>query len=135
MNPRPLLLALLLLALAGCRTVVEAPAGEVDRRAVYQQIADALPEATFDWGSPPGIVEMSASARAEGPAPEPMPLLATERGFRLRYQVYRTHTIWVPYRALREVSTSWEPFPNVLFCLLPVLPLQSVHELLRDLQP
>ena len=81
---RPLPLALVLLAsLAGCRTVVEAPA-EAEPRATYQTIANALPEADFGFGSPPGIAELSASAKAEGPPPELQPLKATERGFRIR---------------------------------------------------
>lgn len=118
---------LLLLPLAGCTTVVEAPGDDVDRKAVYQEIADALPEADFGWGSPPGIATMSASARTEAPALEPEALKATEEGFRLRYQVYRPKTAWIPYAAIQQASYSWKTIPNVLFLPFVILPLQAVR--------
>jgi hypothetical protein len=122
--PRTAPLLLALLALAGCRTVVEAPEGEVDRRALYQAIANALPEAEFGWGEPPAIAEMSASAKAEEKPPEPQALKATERGFRVRYQAYRTRTAWIPYEAIEEVSYAWDAMPNALFAALIVVPYQ-----------
>ena len=117
---------LALLPLAGCHTVVEAPT-DVDRRDIYQRIANALPESSFGWGTPPGIATMSASARAEGPPLEPEALKANEEGFRIRYQVYRVRTAWIPYSALHEVSTSWNVVPNAFFAPLLIVPLQSVR--------
>ena len=58
-----LLAAATLVGLTGCRTVVESPGDDVDRRATYQAIADALPEASFGWGDPPGIVGIAASVK------------------------------------------------------------------------
>ena len=118
---------LLLIPFAGCHTVVEAPAGEVDRQAIYQEIADALPEADFGWGAPSAIAEMSASAKSEGPVAGPAALKASEKGFRIRFQVYRPKTVWVPYEAIQEVSTSWKAVPNVFFIPFIVLPLQAVR--------
>jgi hypothetical protein len=125
MNRAPLLAALL--ALAGCQTVVEAPQGEVDRRAVYQTIADALPRGSFGWGDPPGIVGIAASVKREQPWPEPQRLKATERGFRLHYQVYRPRDVWVPYETIEQVSYRWLPFPNAALIPLVIVPLQALR--------
>ncbi len=123
---RFLCVALLLLPLAGCKNTVTALDAE-DPRAAYQQIADALPSASFGWGSPPGVVQMSARAKADGPVLEPEPLSCNERGFRVHYQVYRPQSAWIPYSAIKEVFWVWKPFPNVFFAMTIVLPMQSVR--------
>lgn len=123
------LAALLALALssAGCATTVAAPTGEVEARAVFQRIANALPRASFGWGESPGLVEMAASTRAEGPRPRPPELKATEDGFRLIVDVYRPRAVWVPYEAIQEVRYSWQAFPNVLVAPLLIVPWQVVR--------
>jgi hypothetical protein len=123
---RYLVAALLLLSLAGCRNTVSA-LDVKDSRVAYQQIADALPDASFGWGQAPGIVQMSARAKADGPVLEPEPLSCNERGFRIHYQVYRPQSVWIPYSAIKEVFWEWKPFPNVLFAATIVLPMQSVR--------
>lgn len=124
--PRLALAALALLAAHGCAAApVPAPAGDVERRALYQQIANALPRAHFGWGDPPGVIEMAASTRADGPAPGPPPLTANERGFRVVAHVYRPREVWVPYGAIVAVTSEWSALPNALFVALPVLPLQA----------
>lgn len=124
--PRLAIALLALLATHGCAaTPVPAPAGDVDRRAVYQQIANVLPRAHFGWGEPPGVIEMAASTRADGPPPTPPPLIANERGFRVVAHVYRPRDAWIPYDAIEAVTSEWSAMPNVLFAALPVLPLQA----------
>jgi hypothetical protein len=118
------LLLIALLALAGCRTVVETPPEDLEQRDAYQTIANALPEANFGWGTPPGITEMTPGAKRDTVKVAPEPLKATERGFRVRYQIYRTRTAWIPYSAISEVSYSYEAFPNAFFAALIVMPLQ-----------
>lgn len=127
MTPRPLLLlALPLLLTAGCVTPVAAPTYEVDRRVVYQRIANALPLADFGWGTAPGVVEMAKSVHDAGPAPKPPPLVANERGFRIRMHVFRPRSEWIPYAAITQARYTWRTFPNVLFIPLLVVPLQWV---------
>lgn len=122
-----LLAAATLVGLTGCRTVVESPGDDVDRRATYQAIADALPEASFGWGDPPGIVGIAASVKREQPWPEPERLKATERGFRVHYEVYRPRDVWIPYEAITEVAYRWLPFPNAVLIPFLVVPLQGVQ--------
>lgn len=128
MSRRPLPLALLtLVALAaGCRTPAEVPQ-DVEPRAMYQAIANALPRASFGWGTPPGIVSMSASAKAEGEAPEPEQPVANERQFRLIVEVYRARNVSIPYGAIEQVHYGWRPFPNALLAPLLIVPLQLVR--------
>ncbi|RMG09968.1 MAG: hypothetical protein D6731_18505 [Planctomycetota bacterium] len=114
----------LLLALAGCRAVVGPPEGAVDRREVYQAIANALPRADFGWGDPPGVVRLAASVKREGGGAPLPPLKADEHGFRVRYAVYRPRCVDIPYAAIEEVAYEYRPLPNVLFAALLVLPLQ-----------
>lgn len=120
---------LALLTLSGCRTVVEAPDDLDDdaRRVVYQTIADALPQASFGWGDPPGIVGIAASVKRELPWPEPQRLHATERGFRIHYEVYRPRDVWIPYEAITEVAHRWLPFPNVVLIPFLIVPLEGVQ--------
>jgi len=127
---RAVLLGLVCLAFAGCRTVVEAPPEIEDakaRGAIYQAIADSLPRADLGLGYPPGIVDMTASARAEGPAPEPPPLRCNEQGFQVHFRVYRPRALWIPYSALEEISYGWSTFPNVLVAPLLIVPLQAIQ--------
>ena len=91
---------------------------------MFQTIANQLPRAEFGWGDPPGVVELSASVKAEGPPPERPPLLATERGFRIYYAVYRDSSLWIPYTALRDVWVEWKVVPNAFLAPLLVVPLQ-----------
>lgn len=127
---RAVALGLACLCFAGCRTVVEAPPEAEDpsaRGAVYQRIADSLPEADLGLGYPPGIVDMTASARAEGPPPEPPPLRCNEQGFQVHFRVYRPRALWIPYSALEEISYAWKPIPNVFLAPLLIVPLQGVE--------
>ncbi|MCA8926292.1 MAG: hypothetical protein KDD82_31080 [Planctomycetes bacterium] len=127
---RAALLGVVCLAFAGCRTVVETPPAADDpaaRAQVYQRIADSLPDADLGLGYPPAIVDMTASARAEGPAPEPPPLRCNEQGFQVHFRVYRPRALWIPYSALEEISYRWKPFPNVVLAPLLIVPLQAVE--------
>ena len=117
------LLLLLLPLLAGCATQVAAPA-EVDRRQVYQRIANTLPQASFGWGERPGVVDMAASTKAEGPLPELPRLKATERGFMVVVDVYRPRQIWIPYSAIESCWTEWQAFPNAVLVPLILVPFQ-----------
>lgn len=123
---RILLLALPLLLL-GCATEVVPLEDPVEPREVLQQIANALPRASFGWGEAPGLVEMAASTRAEGARPQVQPLLATEDGFRVILNVYRPRAIWIPYEAIKKAHYSWRPFPNVLVAPLLIVPWQVVR--------
>lgn len=127
---RAALLGVVCLAFAGCRTVVETPPEVADAKAqgaVYQKIADSLPRADLGLGYPPAIVDMTASARAEGPPPEPPPLRCNEQGFQVHFRVYRPRALWIPYTALEEISYAWSTFPNVLIAPLLIVPLQSIE--------
>ena len=122
---RPRALALLLLpALLGCRTVAEPPS-KVNRRQVYQTIADALPRARFGWGSPPGIVSLAPSVKREGPAKLPK-LRCDESGFLIHYEGYRPRSVWIPYRAISQASWGWKPIPNVFLAPLVFLYLRKI---------
>jgi hypothetical protein len=123
---RPFALALLVstLALTACTGPVAAPE-QAEPREVYQRIADALPRATFGWGTPPGIIHYTASAKREGPPPEPEPLSCNESGFRVHLEVYRPRAAWIPYAAVDQVLLGWKPFPNVLLAPLLIVPLQA----------
>ena len=124
---RPLLGLLTLVALAsGCRTPAEVPQ-DIDPRDMYQHIANALPRASFGWGTPPGIVSMSASAKAESTAPEPEQPVANERQFRLIVEVYRPRNVSIPYSAIAQTYYGWRPFPNALLAPLLIVPLQLVR--------
>lgn len=112
--------------LTGCRTVAEPPP-DAEPRAMYQQVANALPRASFGWGSPPGIVDLAASSRAEGPAPAPEPPVANERGVRLIVEVLRPRNVTIPYAAIEQVTYGWRPLPNALLSPLLVVPLQLVR--------
>lgn len=127
-SSRPARSALLLLAalICGCSTPAEVPQ-DAEPRAMYQAIANALPRASFGWGTPPGIVTMSASAKAEGPGSEPEQPLANERLFRLIVEVYRARNVSIPYGAIEQVTYGWRPFPNALLAPLLVVPLQLVR--------
>jgi hypothetical protein len=126
-RPSSLLALAALLALAsGCRTPAEVPQ-DVEPRAMYQAVANALPRASFGWGTPPGIVSMSASAKAEGAAPEPEQPVANERQFRLIVEVYRARNVSIPYGAIEQVHYGWRPFPNALLAPLLIVPLQLVR--------
>lgn len=116
-------LLLLLPLLAGCASQVAAPA-EVDRRQVYQRIANTLPQASFGWGERPGVVDMAASTKAEGPLPELPRLKATERGFMVVVDVYRPRQVWIPYRAIESCWTEWQAFPNAVLVPLLLVPFQ-----------
>lgn len=119
--------ALALVALAaGCRTPAEPPP-DAEPRAMYQEVANALPRASFGWGTPPGVVHLAASARAEGPAPVPEQPLANERGVRLVIEVHRPRNVTIPYAAIEQVTYGWKPFPNALLAPLLVVPLQVVR--------
>jgi hypothetical protein len=122
-----LLPPLVALALAtGCTTPVPAPA-KAEQRQVYQTIANALPRAHFGWGDAPGMIEMTASARAEGKPPELPQLKATERGFTLNLHVYRPRQVWIPYPAVAACSVEWPAVPNVFLVPLLVVPFQSAR--------
>ncbi len=121
-----LCLALPSLLLAACATPATPPPEPVEARAMFQRIANELPRADLGIGTPPGIVDYSASAKAEGPAPEPEPLKATERGFSLRVHVYRPRTVTIPFTAIDAVTYGWRPIPNALLAPLLVVPLQRV---------
>lgn len=123
---RILLLAIPLLLL-GCASECAPLEDPVEPREVLQQIANALPRASFGWGEAPGLVEMAASTRAEGARPKPPPLKATEDGFRVIVNVYRPRAIWIPYEAIKSTHYSWRPFPNVLVAPLLILPWQVVR--------
>jgi len=123
---RILLLAIPLLLL-GCASECAPLEDPVEPRAVLQQIANALPRASFGWGEAPGLVEMAASTRAEGERPKPQPLKATEDGFRVIVNVYRPRAIWIPYEAVKSTHYSWRPFPNALVAPLLILPWQVVR--------
>lgn len=114
---------LLLLLLAGCSEIVHAP-DDADPMEMYHLIAQSLPRADFGWGSPPGMVTLSASARRERAMPELRPLLAREEGFILHYTAYRPRSVWIPYTALREARWSWKPLPNAILAPLIFLPFQ-----------
>lgn len=120
------LLVSCLAALSGCRTVAEPPA-DAEARAMYQQVANALPRASFGWGTPPGIVDLAASTKAEGPAPAPEQPLANERGVRLVVEVLRPRNVTIPYAAIEQVTYGWRPLPNALLAPLLVVPLQVVR--------
>ncbi len=125
---RPLVTVLALAALfgPGCAAApVPAPAGEVDRRALYQRIANALPRAEFGWGDPPGVIDMAASTRAEGREPPPAAEVCNERGFRVTPHVYRPRSVWVPYQAIETVTAEWRVMPNALLVPLVIAPLQA----------
>jgi hypothetical protein len=122
-----LLTTALALGLAGCGGPITAPEGEVDQRAIYQRVANSLPRADFGWGTPPAVVEMAASTKAEGELPPLQELTATERGFRVRFAVYRYGTVWIPYTAVESVSWSWKPLPNAFILPLLIVPLQGVR--------
>lgn len=116
-----------LVALAsGCRTPAEVPQ-DVEPRAMYQAVANALPRASFGWGTPPGVVSMSASAKAEGEAPEPEQPVCNERQFRLVVEVYRPRNASIPYSAIEQVHYGWRPFPNAVLAPLIIVPLQLVR--------
>lgn len=121
-----LFVALCAPALAGCRTVAEPPP-DAEPRAMYQQVANALPRASFGWGTPPGIVGLAASTKAEGPAPPPEQPVANERGVRLVVEVLRPRNVTIPYGAIEQVSYGWKPLPNALLAPLLVVPLQVVR--------
>lgn len=112
--------------LSGCRTVAEPPT-DAEPRAMYQQVANALPRASFGWGTPPGIVELAASTKAEGPAAAPEQPLANERGVRLVVEVLRPRNVTIPYGAIEQVTYGWKPFPNALLAPLLIVPLQVVR--------
>ena len=137
-SPRPALLSrLALLALpllAGCASQVAAPA-EVDRRQVYQRIANTLPQASFGWGERPGVVDMAASTKAEGPLPELPRLKATERGFMVVVDVYRPRQVWIPYRAIESCWSEWQAFPNAVLVPLILVPFQiNTAKIVIDVQ-
>ncbi len=124
---RAALLAVLAAGLqTGCRTVADAPP-TAEPRAMYQDVANALPRASFGWGTPPGIVDLAASSKAEGPAPAPEQPVANERGFRLVVEVLRPRNVTIPYAAIEQVTYGWRPFPNALLAPLLVVPLQFVR--------
>lgn len=115
-----------LLLVAGCATPAAPPPEPVEARAMFQRIANELPRADLGLGTPPGVVEYSASAKAEGKAPEPEPLKATERGFAVRVHVYRPRTVTIPYAAIDAVTYGWRPIPNAVLAPLLIVPLQRV---------
>lgn len=123
---RILLLAIPLLLL-GCASECAPLEDPVQPREVLQEIANALPRASFGWGEAPGLVEMAASTRAEGKRPEPPPLKATEEGFRVIVNVYRPRAIWIPYGAIKSTHYAWRPFPNALVAPLLIVPWQVVR--------
>ena len=120
------ILALALVASAGCTNVAAPPAEVSDRKVIYQAIADALPRADLGFGDPPGIIYMTRSVKAEPKPPEPDPLRCNERGFMVHFAVFHPRAQWIPYAALKQASWGWVPFPNVLFAPLVVVPYQVV---------
>lgn len=94
---------------------------------MLQQIANALPRATFGFGDSPGLVEMAASTRSEGPRIAPPELKATEDGFRVIVNVYRPRAVWIPYAAIKSTSYDWRPIPNALVAPLLIVPWQVVR--------
>jgi hypothetical protein len=122
---RRALLAIVLLA-AGCRTTATAPEG-VEPRQMYQTVANVLPEADLGWGTPPSVIHMTARSRAEGPAPEPEPLSANERGFKVFVEVFDPRTVTIPYAAIQQVFYEWSAIPNALLLPFLVLPLQGAR--------
>lgn len=122
---RNLSMIALALLLAGCHTVAEAPADAAPRD-MYQQVANALPRADFGWGTPPGVIELTPSMKALGPAPAPEPVTANEQGFHVVVEVVRPRTVRIPYGAIADVWYGWRPLPNALLAPLLVLPLQLV---------
>ncbi|MCO5168457.1 MAG: hypothetical protein M9894_19120 [Planctomycetes bacterium] len=113
--------------LCGCRTTATPPEGAVESREMYQAVANALPRASFGWGSPPGVVGLAASTKAEGPAPAPEPPLANARGVRVVVEVYRPRSVTIPFAAVEQVTYAWRTLPNALLAPLLVVPLQAVR--------
>lgn len=122
-----LLVPLLLLATAGCRSLIPAPEGDVDRRWVYQRIANQLPNGDFGWGTPPGVIEMTKSVRDEGPPPKLERLKANESGFGVVVHAFRPRNVWIPYTAVGKVYCEVPSFPNAYVAPLLVFPLRVIR--------
>jgi hypothetical protein len=121
---RALVLLLASVGLTACTAPVAAPE-PAEPREVYQRVADALPRASWGWGTTPGIVTYSASYKREGPPSEPEPLSCNESGFRVHMELYRPRAVWIPYEAIEQVLLGWKPFPNVLLAPLLIVPVQA----------
>lgn len=124
---RATLALLLVAALSGCRTTASPPEGPVEAKDMYQAVANALPRASFGWGSPPGVVSLAASTKAEGPAPAPEQPVANARGVRVVLEVYRPRSVTIPFAAVEQVTYAWRVMPNALLAPLIVVPLQAVR--------
>jgi len=112
-----LALLLVALAVAGCRTVPEAV--DMKPEEAYQAVANNLLRADFGWGDPSGLAELAASSRVDRPKEPPaIDVKCNERGMVVVVDVFRPHAYTVRYDSIEEVSYSWEPFPNLVFCFI-----------------
>lgn len=124
---RAFLLIALAVALTGCRSTIAGP-GEVNGDRAYQTIANALPDADFGFGDAPAVVDMAPSVRREGPPPKPdMTVSCNDETFTVRVELFRPGTLKVPYEAIESIHARWLPFPNIVFAIPIVLPLQAIE--------
>lgn len=118
-------IALALVLLSGCSTVVEKSEEQWKPERAYQTIANALPDADLGFGDAPGMIDMAPSMRREGPPPkEDLRVWTNETEFRIRVEVLRPRILVVPYSAIEKLSARWLPFPDVPLAIPIVLPLQ-----------
>jgi hypothetical protein len=115
------------IAATGCRSAPEVPDWKPEQ--AYQTVANQLPRADFGWGEPPAIARMAASERKNRPAEPPPPpeILCNEAGFKLVVEVLYPRVFTISYDAIEDVSYTYCPFPNLIFCV--VFPFVQVSEM------